>query len=307
MKRFKASVLHESDINNQLNQRTTKILKLFLRNFTYSPLTAMSLDAPEAESSMTTKNPKTKFENDTPNEFSSGHTIRVFEIVLIFLILLLWLFSLRKFLKSFEKLRFTHYREITQKYRLYEPHNLNQVRVCRKQTDSVIYSRDPIKRLSLYPTTADEEKSALKIKMTKCKVINSNLKICEEDEVESGSLGSCSNSSVADPHSQRQAINENKIKKINSLEPLEKRSANFLDPNLVPSLVRSSLLDLHRRSAENLAFGTRSPNNTSSSNPNIKKETSIHLVEKPSVSSSKTDINEKKTKHSPVKFPQLSF
>ena len=263
-------------INDEYKRKTTKILKLFFISPNVSKLEKGIVD--EAET--TTKLPKAKFENDSPNEFTSGNSINPFEIALIVVIILIWLYSLRKFLKKFEKLRFTHYskeKEISQKYRLHEPHNLNQVRVCRKPTDSVIYSRDPIKRLSIYPTTQEEEKSTLKMKISKAKLISSDIRIYESNEDETNSIESLT--SVSKISSKDTKCNtkksEGKLKKNTSLEPFVKRSNNFLDPNLmmIPSLVRTSLLDLHRRSVENLSIGMKSINDecTSISNPNIKK------------------------------------
>jgi hypothetical protein len=279
---LKTLISQKEMTNNEYTKKTTKILRVFFVNSTNTNKDIDSDIDSGIESEISTKSPKSKFENDSPNEFTNGNSISFFEIALIIVILLLWLFSLRKFLKKFEKLRFTHYREITQKYRLHEPQNLNQVRVCRKQTDSVIYSRDPIKRLSIYPTAIDDEKQTLKTKLSKAKLISSDIRIYESNENDSISVESLNNFSKfssldAKPSTKRRT--ESKLKKNTSLEPFVKRSNNFLDPNviMIPSLVRSSLLDLHRRSVENLSIGMKAiinENNTSVSNPNIKNNAS---------------------------------
>jgi len=292
---LKSLISQKEMTNNDYKKKTTKILRVFFVNSTNTNLDIDSDIDSSIESEISTKSPKTKFENDSPNEFSNGN-YSFFEIALIIVILLLWLFSLRKFLKKFEKLRFTHYREITQKYRLHEPQNLNQVRVCRKQTDSVIYSRDPIKRLSIYPTAVDDDKQTLKTKLSKAKLISSDIRIYESNENDSISVESLNNFSKfssldAKPSTKHRT--ESKLKKNTSLEPFVKRSNNFLDPNviMIPSLVRSSLLDLHRRSMENLSIGMKAitnENNTSVSNPNFKNKGSPKNSENVSIENFET-------------------
>ena len=98
---------------------------------------------------------KMKYDVETPNEFSNGYNIRLPEIIIIAFILLIWLLSLRKFTKSFEKIRTTHYREIPYKYRIKDVENLNHVHIASNQKDGIIFTRDPINNLiaesKLYP------------------------------------------------------------------------------------------------------------------------------------------------------------
>lgn len=79
------------------------------------------------------------------NEF--GTEMHTPEVVVIILILCLWVLSLRKLVKHFDKLRSTQYREIPYKYRLKDPENIANVKIVNNQNESVIYSRDPIKSL----------------------------------------------------------------------------------------------------------------------------------------------------------------
>ena len=246
---------------------------------------------------------KTKFENDSPNEFTSGYSIRPTEIIFIFLILLLWAFSLRKFLKNFDKLRITHYREITHKYQIHEPQNINQIRVCNKPTDSVIHSRDPIKRLSLYPRSPEVDKKSLSVKDLKAYDLNE--KLSHTTSVLSLDEGSSRYSSVeASPNLRHyQSIVDGrrlayKVQKIDSLEP--ERNCNLLDPNVIPPLVRSSLLDLHRRSMENLSVASNTSNATS--HLFARKENAVNmlqikpcLVQKDSLNSNDSYMNKKKS------------
>jgi hypothetical protein len=60
---------------------------------------------------------KAKADYDAPNEFSSGYNIRFSEIMILMVILLIWVFSLRKLIKNFDKLRTTNYRDINYRYR----------------------------------------------------------------------------------------------------------------------------------------------------------------------------------------------
>jgi len=79
------------------------------------------------------------------NEFSTEmHTP---EVLVIILILCLWVLSLRKLVKHFDKLRSTQYREIPYKYQLKDPENIANVKIVNNQNESVIYSRDPVKSL----------------------------------------------------------------------------------------------------------------------------------------------------------------
>lgn len=85
-----------------------------------------------------------KFDNDIPNEFSNDYYIRLSEVIIIVFILILWILSLRKFFKNFDKIRTTHYREIPYKYRVKDPENLNKIRVCRYPSQGVIFTNDPV-------------------------------------------------------------------------------------------------------------------------------------------------------------------
>ena len=79
------------------------------------------------------------------NEFSTEmHTP---EILVIILVLCLWVLSLRKLVKHFDKLRSTQYREIPYKYHLKDPENIANVKIANNQNESVIYLRDPVKSL----------------------------------------------------------------------------------------------------------------------------------------------------------------
>lgn len=84
-------------------------------------------------------------DSESSNEFTNE--MHVPELMVILLIIVLWILSLRKLVKHFDKLRSTQYREIPYKYRMKDPENLNHIKIVNNQNESVIYSRDPIKSL----------------------------------------------------------------------------------------------------------------------------------------------------------------
>jgi hypothetical protein len=82
---------------------------------------------------------------DNPTEFTNGYDMKLPEIVIIVLILICWILSLRKFVKNFDKIRTTHYREIPYKYKIKDPQNINQVRAVDQQIEAVVYTNDTAK------------------------------------------------------------------------------------------------------------------------------------------------------------------
>jgi hypothetical protein len=82
---------------------------------------------------------------ESSNEF--GNEMHTPELVMVAIVLALWVLSLRKLVKHFDKLRSTQYREIPYKYRMKDPENLSHVKIVNNQSESVIYSRDPVKQL----------------------------------------------------------------------------------------------------------------------------------------------------------------
>lgn len=86
-----------------------------------------------------------KYDPDmSSNEF--GTEMHMPELLVILLILCLWVLSLRKLVKHFDKLRSTT-TQIPYKYRLKDPENIGSVKIVQATNDSVIYSRDPVKSL----------------------------------------------------------------------------------------------------------------------------------------------------------------
>lgn len=198
-----------------------------------------------------------KFEShDNPNEFSSGYYIRWPEICVIFFILVLWMLSLRKFFKHFEKIRNIHYREIPFKYKLKDPQNLSKIRVCRYPSQGVIFTNDPIanvtqsrqysmcselmmtpknsliRQSSIFP---NEEFDSLKRKL--------NIVISEADEYKSFEMidsNDANDGSLNDLYANNKSLNsnyelsvttENSIPKVNDLNEPQSNSLTSLQHN----------------------------------------------------------------------------
>lgn len=58
-----------------------------------------------------------KEDSSINNEFSNGYYIRFWELVIVIFVIILWVLSLYRFIKHFDKLRITHHREIPYKLR----------------------------------------------------------------------------------------------------------------------------------------------------------------------------------------------
>jgi len=65
-------------------------------------------------------NSKEELANGANNEFSNGYNIRFWELVIVIFVIVLWLASLYRFIRSFDMLRITHHREMPYKYKLRE-------------------------------------------------------------------------------------------------------------------------------------------------------------------------------------------
>ena len=63
-------------------------------------------------------NSKEENANGSNNEFSSGYHIRFWELIIVIFVIILWLASLYRFIRSFDMLRITHHREMPYKYRM---------------------------------------------------------------------------------------------------------------------------------------------------------------------------------------------
>ena len=142
----------------------------------YTPTATPSLVATTIDSYADSGfNKKMRIDLESANEFSSGYEVSRTELIVIMLILLLWILSLRKFVKNFEKIRTIHYREIPYKYKSKEPDNLSQVRVVKRPKEGVIYSKEPVKcsRSRSFPLDSNSERGGASV--TSLSKIESNL------------------------------------------------------------------------------------------------------------------------------------
>ncbi|CAF0852176.1 unnamed protein product [Brachionus calyciflorus] len=251
-------------------------------------------------SDLTTKISRSKQDNhETPNEFTSGYAMKPVEIVVIIFVLVLWILSLRKFYKTFDKLRTTHYIDVPYKYKIKDPHNLSHVKVVNNQTESVIYSRDPIKslKIKLYP----DEPSLLQARSSSSPSEVDRNKFKNNDFYLNRRIGSNSfsclnmheNESIYDNRFHYDSCGNRKKNSLSNNNILgvmgysqEEDASKFLNPlyNLSP-LIKKSLLDLHKKSIENLAQTSTSINNKSlQSNTNsantTPKSTSNKIISK---------------------------
>jgi hypothetical protein len=176
------------------------------------------------------------------------------EILIIGVIILLWLLSIKKFTKQFERIRTTHYREIPYSYHATKI-NDNKITIVQHETDSIIHA-------ATYKTSRSKS-----LPSDQYKIIDDN---------ETNKNKSSSNSENNSPQNKK---NELKLKRISisncalksdSLSPIVVEfdaspkklgsictfniKSNLINPLLIPPIVRRSLLDLHRRSAEHLAI-----------------------------------------------------
>ena len=183
---------------------------------------------------------KSKADYDTPNEFSNGNTIRFTEFIVILFILFIWILSLRKLIKNFEKLRTTHYREIPYKYRIANQTN-TKARAYEFQSDK---TNSPNKTTFRQQNIANE---------TNKKVVNfSGI----NDELQSKSIleiNKIDQKEIEYIDTKVIQVDENENEH-GYLPKLNKKNSELINPALLLSpLVRTSIIDLHRRSMENLA------------------------------------------------------
>ena len=92
---------------------------------------------------------------EMPNDFSNGYPLTYSEILILLFMLCFWLFAVRKFITSFNKIRTTHYREINHKYKVKDTtattnktannaSNLNHKESYLKKSSSMHFQANPI-------------------------------------------------------------------------------------------------------------------------------------------------------------------
>ena len=198
------------------------------------------------------------------------NAMRLPELIVIMIILALWALSLRKFVKNFDKIRTTHYREIPYKYK--DPQNINQIRVVKNQSESVIFPKDPlVKKSRSY--LADLNKISSYENESISSYQSKNLNFAEKKR-NSESLASVNSKKYlymknqTDDRRESLTLEEKrryyfKTKRKPSIKNRYKNS-NLIDTSMLAPIIRRSLLDLHQKSVEHL---------NSNTNLSIKKQT----------------------------------
>lgn len=208
---------------------------------------------------------------------SNSFKMELPEILIIAFIIFLWLLTIRKFIKQFERIRTTHYREIPYSYRT-KKMNDNKIIIAKHETDSIIHAI-PFKTTRSKSLPSDQYKD--KNKANPSSVNSSPEK--NRDEI-------CGNNFQRKSISSHQLFNTNDsigMKNSDSLSPIiikfdsspkkigsmkfstnafndnyskpsfvyvKNETRDLINPFLIPPIVRRSLLDLHRRSAEHITI-----------------------------------------------------
>ncbi|CAF0775257.1 unnamed protein product [Adineta ricciae] len=152
--------------------------------------------------------------------------LRVPEIMIIICVLLLWLGSIFVFIRHSELLRIRH-RDIPYRPTAKPPMNLNHITVVHRTSDMVIHSKPRFSAAGafitpIYDTTIDE-------------YTNSNTgsplttHLLQKERPRCSTISTC------------------------SISKYPSKADQLLNPYMIPSNIRRSLLDLHRKSVENIA------------------------------------------------------
>ena len=156
--------------------------------------------------------------------------LRVPEVIIVVCVLLLWCGSIFVFIRHSELLRIRH-RDLPYRSSMKPPMNLNHVTVVHRTSDMVIHSKPRISSNVGIPPTG----------------FTHNI-----DEYETSETMSPSHRYVSRKERQMNSIDST------ASGPTKPRSSThrdeqFLDPYMIPVDVRRSLLDLHRKSMDNLS------------------------------------------------------
>jgi hypothetical protein len=153
--------------------------------------------------------------------------LRVPEIIIVICVLLLWCGSILVFIRHSDILRIRH-RDLPYRSTLMKPPmNLNHITVVHRTSDMVIHSKPrPSAATGLQPSrynrTSDEYKTIETL-------------------------------SASNPYLYRARRHTQSIDSTNSIPKSPRHNGQLLDPYMISYDVRMNLLDLHRKSMENLS------------------------------------------------------
>jgi hypothetical protein len=220
------------------------------------------------------------------------------EIVIIVIIVAIWGLSIRKFIKKFERIRTTHYREIPYNFR-FQQSNLNQLRIVKEEEQ--IFPIEPIKversrsiiSRDVKPLSFDLAKAGVESKRSFNETFKNHHKNpCDRPnrpetnmrffDVDSHFKFDPMPSSTLLLDMDTNPVRIKKSAQVKSNQDLnsavqEHLSTELNDTSLIQAIVRRSLLDLHRKSMINIS----NQQSFRSTSGNIPTAASIKYVESP--------------------------
>lgn len=149
--------------------------------------------------------------------------LRIPEVIIVISVLLLWCGSIFIFIRHSDILRIRH-RDIPYRTSIKPPMNLNHITVVHRTSDMVIHSKPRLSSTTTGLTT---------------NVYNHTI-----DEYENP------DTNLYYPRKEQHAYS---FDSNNSVPKYSHHDEQFLDPYMIPSEVRKSLLNLHRKSMDNIA------------------------------------------------------
>lgn len=190
--------------------------------------------------------------NTTENELPTSSAIDNFdlgkidlaEIIIIVIILALWFLMIRKFIKKFDTIRTIHYREIPYSYHQKNLSEQNRNKVTKQEQETMIHI-SPLKeyRKSLGPLIIEKDDNDINLNGNNSFSLDY---LNRRSVLNSPSLINYKSSprifrqiAYNDEYVDRSSIGTDGTTRHGSMN-------NLIDPLLIPSIVRRSLLDLHK-------------------------------------------------------------
>jgi hypothetical protein len=182
---------------------------------------------------------KSKVDFDSPNEFSSGNSIRLTELIVIIFIIFIWILSLRKLVKNFEKLRTTRYREIPYKYQS------NQINSKSRHYD---FQNESVSKSTFRQLNHNETNKKVNFNLNDKK---NELKSSSSLDLNNFEAYQLKDIEFIDTKIVLNTEVENETVSLKNTLNLTSES-ELINPSLLSPIIRTSLIDLHRKSMENL-------------------------------------------------------
>jgi hypothetical protein len=172
------------------------------------------------------------------------------EIIIIFFILALWFLMVRKFIKKFETIRTTHYREIPYSYHQKNLSDQNRIKIIKQEQESMIHiSPLKISRKSIGPLIVEKNENELSFDNNDVILTrNNSFSLDNINKLSVQNLSSIIKYNSSPRIVRQIAYNDEYIDRLSIGTDGTKHGSmnNLIDPLKIPSIVRRSLLDLHR-------------------------------------------------------------